>query len=78
MTPSRREFLTLLGATAIAGNPPWQHRSVEAKAWSLKDFTRNIPSRARRRTGSYLLIGLNMSQRLSQKSFYTRTTSCSD
>lgn len=47
MTPSRREFLTLLGATAIAGNPPWRLRSVGAKARSLEGFTRNIPPKER-------------------------------
>ena len=44
MTLSRREFLTGFGATVIAGSPLWQARSVEAKAWSLDDFTRNIQS----------------------------------
>ena len=43
MKPSRCEFLTLLGVTAITGNPPWQPRFVGAKAWSL-DLTRNISS----------------------------------
>ena len=66
MKPSRCEFLTLLGVTAITGNPPWHPRFVGAKAWSL-DLTRNIPSGARRRTGSYLFDGLNMCQWKSQK-----------
>ncbi|MEX0802522.1 MAG: DUF3179 domain-containing protein [Candidatus Binatia bacterium] len=40
---SRREFLTMLGSTAV-GASLWQPRIVEAKAWSLEDFTRNIQS----------------------------------
>jgi hypothetical protein len=78
MTPSRREFLTLPGATAITCNPPWQPRSVEAKARPLEDFTRNIPSGCQRKDGTYLRIGPNTSQWKSPKSFYIRTRSCSD
>src|ERR671923_1906156 len=44
MPLSRREFLTRLGATVIIGSPLWQARSVDAKAWSLKDFTEHIQS----------------------------------
>ncbi|HEY6363776.1 MAG TPA: hypothetical protein VI585_03175 [Candidatus Binatia bacterium] len=78
MTPSRREFLTLLGATAIAGNPPWQPKSVGADAWSLA-FTRNILSGARQGTGSILPIHrpIRLSGKV-EKSFYMRTTSGSD
>jgi hypothetical protein len=44
MALSRREFLTLLGSTAIGGTSLWQARTVEAKAWLLEDFTHNIQS----------------------------------
>ena len=41
---SRREFLTLLGSTVIAGGGLWQARSVDAKAWALEEFTQNFQS----------------------------------
>jgi hypothetical protein len=41
---SRREFIALIGTTAIASGTLWETRSVEAKAWSLEDFTQNIQS----------------------------------
>jgi hypothetical protein len=44
MTLSRREFLTLMGSTAIAAGTLWEPRKVDAKAWSLEDFTQNIQS----------------------------------
>ena len=44
MALSRREFLALIGSTAAAGGLLWRARSVEAKAWSLEDFTQNIQS----------------------------------
>ena len=44
MPLSRREFLTLLGSTAMAGGSLWRINTVEAKAWSLDDFDRNIQS----------------------------------
>src|SRR5918992_1109887 len=39
---SRREFLTMLGSTAVVGAWLWNPRTAEAKAWSLEDFSRNI------------------------------------
>jgi hypothetical protein len=45
MAFSRREFLALLGGTAMAGSPLWKAGSgAEGKAWSLADFTQNIQS----------------------------------
>ena len=45
MAFSRREFLALLGSTAMAATPLWKAgSSSEGKAWSLADFTQNIQS----------------------------------
>jgi hypothetical protein len=44
MALSRRELLALLGSTAITAIAAWKPRAVEAKAWSLEDFTQNIQS----------------------------------
>ena len=44
MIVSRREFLGLLGGTVVASSALWPAGEVEAKAWSLEDFTRNIQS----------------------------------
>jgi hypothetical protein len=45
MILSRREFLTQLGGTAMAGSPLWKAgNSAEGKARSLADFTQNIQS----------------------------------
>lgn len=46
MPISRREFLSLLGGTAIAGSfsPLWRPRVVQAKTWSFEDFRQNIQS----------------------------------
>lgn len=44
MALSRREFLTLLGSTAVAGAWLWEARTAEAKSWALEHFSRNIQS----------------------------------
>ena len=44
MSLSRREFLALIGSTAIASHALWRPERARAKAWSLEDFTQNIQS----------------------------------
>lgn len=44
MALSRREFLALIGSTAITVSTPWEPRRVDAKAWPLEDFTQNVQS----------------------------------
>jgi hypothetical protein len=44
MSLSRREFLALIGSTAIANHALWRPARADAKAWSLEDFTQNIQS----------------------------------
>lgn len=44
MSLSRREFLTLLGSAVVAGSAVFPVTIVQAKAWSLEDFTKNIQS----------------------------------
>lgn len=44
MALSRREFLGLVGGTAVADTLLRRAKPAEAKAWSLEDFTQNIQS----------------------------------
>jgi hypothetical protein len=44
MTLSRREFLALIGSTAIGAGALWPPRSVEARARSLENLAQNIQS----------------------------------
>ena len=44
MRLSRRKFVTMLAGTAIVGSWPLRPTIVQAKEWSLEDFTKNIQS----------------------------------
>lgn len=44
MSLSRRDFLALLGATAIVGSSLGRVRTSQAKAWSVEDLTQHIQS----------------------------------
>jgi hypothetical protein len=69
MTPSPREFLALIGSTAI-GPPRFGHpEALKPKPgrWKISRKTSNpvVP----RTTGSYLLVGLNMWRRAETEKF---------